>query len=139
MNISANSYSSSILDMLSSHLESAPESEYIGQEEISIRRLDSIFNDVCNHDDKLYIKIDTQGYEKCVLEGAEKALESVDILELELSFIPLYKDGPLFHEMFNLLYKKGFVLVHVEPGFTDPSTGQILQVDGIFQRIQRKQ
>ena len=139
INISANSYSSSILDMLSSHLESAPDSEYIGEEEIIIRRLDSIFKDICKHDDKLYLKIDTQGYEKCVVEGAEKTLGSVDVLELELSFVPLYKDGPLFHEMLNLLYEKGFVLVHVEPGFTDPSTGQILQVDGIFQRIQRKQ
>jgi len=109
--------------MLPSHLESAWDSQYIGKEEIVVRRLDSFFNDICTNNEKIYLKIDTQGYEKHVLDGAEKVLGHVDVLELEMSLIPLYKDGLLFHEMHDYLHEKGYVLVDIEPGFTDPSTG----------------
>jgi len=70
INVAGNSYSSSILNMLPTHLKSAPESNYIAQEEIEIKTFDSIFNSFCNKEDRVMIKIDTQGYEKNVLEGA---------------------------------------------------------------------
>jgi FkbM family methyltransferase len=130
INISANSWSSSILDMLPSHLKSAPESAYIGKEEIVIRRLDSVFPDICKNEDGIYMKIDTQGYEKQVLEGTGNVLENIDIIQLEMSLVPLYKDEMLFSEMHDLLYQKGYV-------FSDPETGQLLQVDGTFRRIKK--
>jgi FkbM family methyltransferase len=137
INISANSWSSSILDMLPSCLKSAPESAYIGKEEIVIRRLDSVFPDICKNEDRIYLKIDTQGYEKQVLEGTGNVLENIDIIQLEMSLVPLYKDGMLFSEMHDLLYQKGYVLVSLEPAFSDPETGQLLQVDGTFCRIKK--
>lgn len=43
INIAGNSFSSSIYNMLPTHLASAPESKYIGQERIRIETLDSHF------------------------------------------------------------------------------------------------
>ena len=44
INISGNSYSSSILSILPSHVQSAPKSAYVAQQEIEIKKLDDIFS-----------------------------------------------------------------------------------------------
>ena len=134
INIAGNSYSSSILAMLPTHLKSAPESAYIGKEEVTVRRIDSIIGKYCNYSDKLYLKMDAQGYEKNIIIGAEKSLKKIIGIQLEMSLVPLYKGEILFLEMINLLKSKGYTLMSLEPGFSDPSTGQLLQVDGIFFR-----
>ena len=43
INVSRNSYSSSILNMLPEHMDRAPESTYVAKESIRIKKLDSIF------------------------------------------------------------------------------------------------
>lgn len=57
--------------MLPAHLDSAPASKFVGKEEIEVRKLDSVFHFFCEEGDSIMIKIDTQGYEKNVLEGAK--------------------------------------------------------------------
>jgi hypothetical protein len=118
-----------------SHVETAPSSRYIGKQEITISRLDSIIDDLCSKNDNIWLKIDTQGYEKDVLDGAEKALSYIHTVQIEMSLVPLYRDEILYMEMINWLIQKGFSLVSLEPGFANASTGQLLQVDGIFHRI----
>jgi FkbM family methyltransferase len=132
INISGNSYSSSILNMLPTHLKFAPESKYIAQEEIEIKKFDSIFNSFCNKENRVMIKIDTQGYEKNVIDGANESLPNIKIIQLEMSILPLYENEMLFMEMINFLDNKGFQLFSLENGFSDSTTGQLLQVDGIF-------
>ena len=85
--------------------------------------------------DKVYLKIDTQGFEENVLKGAESSLNHIDTIQLEMSLIPLYRDEPLFDEMYHFLYQKGYRLIAIEAGFTDEETGQLLQFDGIFHRM----
>lgn len=134
INIAGNSYSSSLLDMLPSHEMSAPDSRYVGREVIEIKMLDSIFDDLCKPGDHIYLKIDTQGFESKVLKGAKKSLERIDTVQLEMSLVPLYKDVLLFTNMCMLMNDMGFSLVAIESGFSDPVSGQLLQVDGIFHR-----
>jgi len=57
-----------------------------------------------------HIKIDTQGAELLVLKGAEKILESVRCLEVEVEFNPIYEGQVLFSDVDAFLRKKGFVL-----------------------------
>ena len=132
INVAGNSDSSSILNMLPLHLKSAPHSKYIAQQEIEIKKFDSIINSFCNSDDRIMLKIDTQGYEKNVLDGAYESLDRVSIIQIELSIVPLYENGLLLFEMVNFLTNKGFKLYSLENGFFNPNTGQLLQVDGIF-------
>ena len=56
------------------HIKGAPESAYIGSEEIYINKLDSISGNILKNKDNIFIKIDVQGYELQVFEGANKIL-----------------------------------------------------------------
>ena len=134
IHIAANSQSSSLLDMLPTHLKSAPESEYIGTETIEVKRLDSVFEDLCGTDGNVYMKIDTQGFEANVLRGAEKSLPHIDTVQMEMSLVPLYDGEMLYIEMCTWMSEMGYDLVGLETGFSDRGTGQLLQFDGIFHR-----
>ena len=99
INVAGNLFSSSILDMKCTHLKSAPESAYTGNEEINISKLDSIFTNYVKEKDQVWLKIDTQGFEEQVLDGADLILSKVKVLQIELSLIPLYKGQKLYLEM----------------------------------------
>ncbi|WP_299979442.1 FkbM family methyltransferase [Desulfobacula sp.] len=133
INIATNSDSSSILSMLPKHVQAVPSIKFIGQEEITIRCLDSIFEDYSNSS-RAMLKLDVQGFEKYVLKGAEKSLPKIKGLQLEMSLQPLYQSEKLFYEMLPFILDQGFKLMSLKPGFYDPSSGQLLQVDGIFYR-----
>jgi len=134
INISQNSQSSSILDMMPEHEKSAPESAYMGKEKVEIHKLDSIIPKHTGNLEQTYLKIDTQGFEKNVLSGAEKSLKSIKGLQLELSLVELYQGETLITEMLNIIKDLGFTIYSLEPGFYDKTTGQLLQVDGVFYR-----
>ena len=133
INIADNLFSSSLLDMLPSHLEAAPSSMYIGKELVDIKTLDSLFSDLCDPAKKVYMKLDTQGYESKVLTGANRSLKMIDFVQMEMSLLPLFEGEVLFNDMCLFMAEKGFNLIGIETVFTDQFTGRLLQVDGIFQ------
>ena len=135
INVAGNSLSSSLLNILPSHLEAAPYSRYVGKEIIEIRTLDAIFGDLCRSSKNIYMKIDTQGFESKVLKGAEKSLARINTVQVEMSLVPLYDGELLFDDMCTLMNQKGYTLVSIESGFSDPASGQLLQIDGIFHRM----
>ncbi|TRU14405.1 MAG: FkbM family methyltransferase [Microcystis sp. Msp_OC_L_20101000_S702] len=133
INIAGNSQSSSALPMLDAHLESAPESAYSGSETVKLSRLDTLAKDYIKSETKsIFLKIDVQGLEKQVLEGATAILPLVKGIKLELSLVPLYEGQVLFKEMIDIIEKLGYELYGIEPGFTAEKTGRMLQMDGIF-------
>lgn len=135
INISQNSFSSSILPMLSAHEHGAPESVYVGKERVPVRRLDGLWGTEIPVDAKSYfLKVDVQGYEHQVLDGAPQLLSHVQGLQLELSIVPLYDGQALYDQLIDRLRKLGFELFAVFPGFVDPASGRSLQFDGVFFR-----
>jgi len=132
IHVSANSYSSSLLDILPSHIAYDAASQYVGEETINIKRLDDLFSSYCQPHDIVMLKIDTQGFEKNVLEGAGESLKKITLLQLEISVEPLYDKEVLFVEMVNYLQEAGFELFTLENGIRHPESGKLLQVDGIF-------
>lgn len=133
INIAKNSVSSSISNMLDQHVNSAPESKYINKEKISISKFDSVIDDFYNEADNLFVKIDTQGFEKEVIEGAKNSLKKIKLMQIEMSIAPLYEGQLLFNGMITYLSSLGFVLISLENGFHDDQSGNLLQVDGIFE------
>ena len=79
-----------------------------------------------------FIKIDTQGYETQVMNGAKKLMSQIVGLQVEISLVPLYKGQCLFDEMLKKLKNYGFELWSISTVFSDPNTGQLLQVDGVI-------
>lgn len=133
INVAGNSFSSSLLDMGERHLQSAPHSQYVGTQKIKIKKLDSIFSDYCKYT-SIYLKLDVQGFERHVLEGAKKSLAHIKAIQTEMSLVELYKGEMAFFDYFEYLKGLGFTLMSVEPGFHDEKTGQLLQLDGIWYR-----
>ena len=134
LHVAGNSLSSSLLAMAPRHVESAPESAYVAEEEIDVRMLDDMATELIGPRDRVWLKIDTQGYEIPVLRGAERTLDRVEVVEAELSLVELYEGQALFGEAVTYLIARGFGLWFMEPVFRDPASGELLQVDGIFAR-----
>ena len=132
--IAGNSQSSSVLDMLDTHVRAAPDSKYIGKEKVALRTLDSIAPDYMDSNSIAFIKIDTQGYETQVMNGAKKLMSQIVGLQVEISLVPLYKGQCLFDEMLKKLKNDGFELWSISSVFSDPNTAQLLQVDATFFR-----
>lgn len=55
-----------------------------------------------------FIKLDTQGTELDILNGATSTLQKVLGLEIEVSFIEIYNNQPLFGDICNFLHLFGF-------------------------------
>lgn len=132
INVAGNLASSSILEMNDLHVQAAPYTNKIGTEKVPIWRLDDVASDYLDEDSKYFIKIDTQGYEYQVMQGAEKMLFQCKVLQTELSLVELYSGQVLFEDMLKYIKGLGFELWGLEPAFVDSSTGRTLQVDAIF-------
>lgn len=136
INISANSASSSVLDMLEYQANAAPESIYYDSEIVNLSRLDNLAKKYITEDtNSIFLKIDVQGFEKQVIEGATQILPRINGIQMELSLVQLYKNQVLFQDMVEFMEKLGYELHAVIPGFTDSTTGRLLQLDGIFFQI----
>jgi FkbM family methyltransferase len=136
IHISGNSVSSSVLDMLSAHSDAAPESAYVGSENVPLRRLDGMAPKFLHPQSVAFLKIDTQGYEDRVLRGGVKTLARAVGLQLEMSLVSLYEGQRQFDEMYASLQQEGFELWGLSPAFIDPRSGRLLQVDATFFRRQ---
>ncbi len=131
INIAANSFSSSLLPMLDTHLSAAPASRYLHKERVPLRRLDDILSP---SDRRIFLKLDVQGYESQVLTGATQLLAHTVAVQLEMSLLPLYEGEVLMSEVSTRMTGNGFELWDIEPSFRDPATGRLLQINGIFTR-----
>ena len=135
INVSENSYSSSFLEILPSHIKAAPYAKFVGKEQVQIKTLDSIFNDICSVGQKIYLKIDTQGFERQVLNGAENSLKNIQCIQMEMSLEQLYQGELRIDETIEIMKEKGYRLISLEPGFSEWKTGRLLQADGIFSHV----
>jgi FkbM family methyltransferase len=135
INVAANFESSSLLQILPSHLDAMPDAKYIRQEQVEVKTLDSMFPSICSQREGIYLKIDTQGYEESVLKGASSSLRHIDTIQLEMSLLPLYQGELLFPDLHRRVCELGYSMVSIESGFVEKSTGRLLQIDGIYHRV----
>lgn len=135
INISANSVSSTLLNMLDSHIEGAPESKIIAKEKVQVYPLDEIGEEYSKNAKNIFLKIDVQGFEQEVLKGAKTMIEKAKGIEIEISLIPLYENQSwLLPQVLEFMNSSGFQLTSIVPAFTDHKTGKVLQCNGIFFR-----
>jgi FkbM family methyltransferase len=134
INVSANSYSSSLLPMTSAHTDAAPGSEFVAAETVPLTTVAELVSTRSIDPARTLLKIDTQGYEAPVLDGAGGLLNRFAAISLELSFVPLYEGQQLYDQLTERLRNAGFTLYCLDAGFGDPRTGRMLQCDGLFVR-----
>lgn len=138
INVSRNEgQSSSVLPMLPSHISAAPKAKYVGQETVNQRRLDTVLPELglgLDTSSRVFLKVDVQGYEAAVLDGAAQLLASGAIvgLQLELSLVPLYDGAMTYRQAIDRAECLGMTLVGLDPVMADPKSGQLLQADAVF-------
>ncbi len=89
-----------------------------------------------------FLKMDCQGAEQLVIEGANRKLSDAVCVHTEVSFVPLYEGQPMFRHIDALLSLLGFVFHTLAEGHLrriTPYTGsdpmrQIIQADAVYFR-----
>ena len=86
-----------------------------------------------------FIKIDTQGSELELLQGASNFLDGIIGLEVEVEFIKIYQDQPLFPEVDRFIESHGFSLIDMKRTFwkrknadDGSNKGQLVYADALY-------
>jgi FkbM family methyltransferase len=114
----------------------------VAEHPVQTTRLD----DVEELGDVDFMKLDVQGAELMVLQAAERVLADVTVIQVEVEFLELYENQPLFADVDRYLRGQGFAF-HTFLGFgtrcfkptllnNDPNAGmkQILWSDAVYVR-----
>lgn len=134
LNVSANSVSSSLLDITQRHVDAARRSVTVDQEDVEVVRLDT---EIPLTGRKTLLKVDTQGFEMPVLRGVGDLIDQIELIQVELSLVELYDGQASYLDVLSHLDASGYSVRQVLPGFTDPHSGELLQLDVVVGRTRR--
>jgi FkbM family methyltransferase len=132
INVSGNSVSSSILNMLDEHSNIESSSKYVSKELTNINTLDNATRNYLNNYKNIFLKIDTQGYEWEVLNGGAETLDKAKGIMCELSFDNLYQGQKLWLEIIDKLLGLGFSIWSFDKAFINTELGRTMQIDAVF-------
>lgn len=101
------------------------------KEETVVRRLDEVLSEMVDNLDqaRIYLKMDTQGYDLEVFTGLGNSYESIFALQSEMSVIPIYDDMPHLTESIKFYEKAGFEIAGTYPVCLEKSTLRIIEFD----------
>jgi FkbM family methyltransferase len=133
MHRSSWSQSSSLLEMAELHKAAYPFSAGSSVEEAPLETLDSVAARIA-FEPAILLKIDTQGYERQVLTGAEQTLAHIKLIIVETSFAELYVGQARFPAIYAQLSERGFEYRGAWDQLVNPKDGMPLQQDAIFLR-----
>jgi FkbM family methyltransferase len=78
------------------------------------------------------IKVDVQGAELDVLNGALQTLLETEVVALEVSLFEFMKGAPQFFDVISYMKNHGFVAFDIVPGWNRPLDNALGQVDIVF-------
>jgi len=131
MHVNSHSHSSSILALGERHRRAFPNAREIGDIKVKISTLDLEMKPM-SFERPVLLKLDVQGYEPQVLEGAIETLKRVDYVLLEASFRPMYKGEKTFMDIARTMESYGFQFLRPVDWLSGPRSGEILQIDALF-------
>ncbi len=133
---SGHSVLSSFLPLRDSHPFVAHEQLVEQTRTVPLRRLDTLlpesFPDVLKQ--RVFLKIDTQGFDLEVVRGASSVLECVVLLQSELSVVPIYEGMPPYTVALETYTDLGFEVVGLDV-VNRTASGAILECDCLMQRV----
>lgn len=133
INISANSYSSSLYESKKELIASVPSTKTVNKEVVKIKKLTDIVPvETLKSYKNIMLKIDVQGYEFNVLNGCMSVLPLIKLIQCEMSFTILYENGKLYNELIDFMKQANFSLYSLIPEFYDEKSGKLLEADGLF-------
>jgi FkbM family methyltransferase len=99
----------------------------------TLRTLDALLG---SPEGPVLLKIDAQGYELRILEGAPKLLARAEAVLLEVALIEINEGAPLLHDVVAFMKAREFVAYDVLEIHRRPLDGALNQVDVLFVREQ---
>ena len=110
-------------------------SDIVSSELVKVRTLNSVFPELQAKFGfrRPYLKLDTQGFDLAVIEGADLVLSYLEAVQTELSVIPLYEGMPTWTTVISALKDRGFDVAGLVPVNRDKGL-RVLEFDGIFIR-----
>ena len=120
--------------VLSSILDETDGSHINGtQREVCTTTIDNLCHEK-RLDGPYLIKVDVQGAELDVLDGAKKVLEESELVVLEVSLFQLFVDGPQFYDVVDYMKARQFVVYDIFGWHPRLLDGALAQVDVAFVR-----
>jgi len=104
------------------------------KEQVLVRRLDDVLFDIASGDKKrrIFLKMDTQGYDLEVFKGLGNWVNQVYALQSELSVIPIYNKMPHWTDCILEFEKADYTVVGMFPVSRDSL--KVVEYDGLFVR-----
>ncbi len=132
INISESSDMSSLLTSSRELMTALPRTRVTDKATVPMKTLNTLYKELNLEERRVFIKMDTQGYEMKILECAKETLDKIIGIQVEMSIFPLYEGEVLFDEIIALLKQNGFTPhMLIETNFSRKLKRQ-LQIDGIF-------
>lgn len=103
-------------------------------EQVPLVTLNSLARQFTKSGDVMFLKIDSHGFEYEVLDGADKMLNGLCGVQLQLSLAPPYQGERSFRFMTDFMESKGFELQSLASAFADGTADREIQVDAVFVR-----
>jgi FkbM family methyltransferase len=105
----------------------------VGEEEVDVIRLDDVFGEYVRPGEQVFLKLDTQGWDGEALRGAERSLDSIAALQVELPLQRTYDGQPDYLELLGWLRERAFEPTGVFPFLSDPDL-LLVEADCICRR-----
>jgi len=107
---------------------------------VSVSRLDDFLIEAVDNTDemRIYLKMDTQGYDLEVFSGAGTVLKNIVALQSEVSAVPIYHNMPNILDSISFFQEAGFSLSGMYPVTYVNTTLQVVEFDCLMVRPDTK-
>jgi len=105
-------------------------------ENVTVKRIDSMFEEFLAGlaDPRVFLKIDTQGFDLEVVKGAGVCMQRISAMQSEVSVIPLYEGVPDYMEALSAYRKLGFEPTGFFPILHSPTSQHLVEFDAVLTR-----
>jgi FkbM family methyltransferase len=109
----------------------------VREEKAKIRTLDEVFEESLAglKSPRVFLKMDTQGFDLQVFAGAKRSLPKVLAMQSEISIQPIYEGVPDYLEALEVYTKAGFVISGLYPVSRDKDTLALIELDCVMRRV----
>ena len=105
-------------------------------EQVPVRRLEAVIDEIfaARPSARIFLKMDTQGFDLQVVRGAGRRIEAIRALQTELAARPTYDGMPLLPEALAELDRLGFALTGIFPVARELDHLRVIEFDCVMCR-----
>jgi FkbM family methyltransferase len=107
------------------------------RQKVQVKTLDQVYDDLIRplqSDGAAFLKMDTQGFDLQVFQGAGTVLGRIQGIQSEVSVFPIYKEMPDFMTSLSCFRKAGFEITGLYPVSRNPSDLTVIEFDCVMVR-----